>query len=165
VLHDIVAAFCDSQIREARLHGVSGPNGRTPIGRMSAKRATPPCPVAQEQCYGLLGGQDLHTHARSQPLENDHEPTHGRSPVWRAHPALVPLTTCRDATQASMWAKPCLAGRPTMLVRTQCCEKNTSRGRPTGMELPDYPVMALTPARWTRMGPHFRFPPGLFPYS
>jgi hypothetical protein len=30
------------------------------------------------------------------------------------------------------------------------------------MELPDYPVVALTPHRRTRMGPHFRFPPGLF---
>jgi hypothetical protein len=63
------------------------------------------------------------------------------------------------------WAKPCLAGRPTALVRTQCCETNTSRSRPSGMELPDYPVVVLTPCRRTRMGPHFRFPPGLFPYS
>jgi hypothetical protein len=33
------------------------------------------------------------------------------------------------------------------------------------MELPDYPVMVLAPHRRTRMGPHLRFPPGLFPYS
>jgi hypothetical protein len=96
-----------------------------------------------------------------------HQTPYGRrSSVWRADQnPHAPLATCRDATQASMWAKPCLAGRPTALVRTQCCEQNTSRGRPTGMELPDYPVMALTPSRRTRMGPHFTIPPGLFPDS
>jgi hypothetical protein len=46
---------------------------------------------------------------RSSRSENDPRPSQGRSPVWRAHMALVPLPTCRDATQASMWAKPCLA--------------------------------------------------------
>jgi hypothetical protein len=95
----------------------------------------------QNPCMGeaLFGGQDLYAHA--------------------------PPHTFRERSQTLAWAKPCLAGRPTMLVRTQPPEQHTSRGRPSGMELPDYPVVALTPVRRTRMGPHFRFPPGLFPYS
>jgi hypothetical protein len=100
---------------------------------------------------------------RSQPPENDHDRTHGRSPVWRAHMALVPLPTCRHATQTSMWAKPCLAGRPTALVRTQCCETNTSRSRPSGMELPDYPVVVLTPTPKDQDGPALRPPARSFP--
>jgi hypothetical protein len=87
----------------------------------------------------LFGGDDLHTHA--------------------------PLYTFRERSQTLAWAKPCLAGRPTMLVRTQPPEQHTSRSRPSGMELPDYPVVVLTPSRRTRMGPHFTFPPGLFPDS
>jgi hypothetical protein len=65
---------------------------------------------------------------------------------------------------AVAWAKPCLAGRPTALVRTQSPEQNTSRGRPSGMELPDYPVMVLTPTPTDQDGPTLRFSPGLFPY-
>jgi hypothetical protein len=100
---------------------------------------------------------------RSQRAESDRERTHGRSPVWRAHPGLVPLATCRDATQTPIWAKPCLAGRPSALVRTQFPEQNTSRGRPTGMELPDYPVMALTPTPQDQDGPALPLPAGSFP--
>jgi hypothetical protein len=77
----------------------------------------------------------------------------------------VPLHTFRERSRTLAWAKPCLAGRPTALVRTQPPETNTSRGRPSGMELPDYPVMATLPTPWDQDGPHFRFPPGLFPYS
>jgi hypothetical protein len=89
-----------------------------------------------------------------------------RPHAW-AKPGLIARTynacTPSERSRAHAWAKPCLAGRPTMLVRTQYFEKNTSRGRPSGMELPDYPVVALTPHRRTRMGPHSGFPPGLFP--
>jgi hypothetical protein len=84
----------------------------------------------------LFGGTDLHTHAS--------------------------LATSRDRSRTHAWAKPCLAGRPTVLVRTQPPETNTSRGRPPGMELPDYPVVVVNLPRRTRMGPHFRLPPGLF---
>jgi hypothetical protein len=127
--------------------------------------------------------------ARQRP-ESDHEPTHGRSPVWRQGPTTLyrssrsendrrpsqrrspvlrpdPQPTYDAARSENdrepvAWAKPCLAGRPTAFVRTLPPEQNTSRSRPSGMELPDYPVVALTPHRRTRMGPHFRFPPGLF---
>jgi hypothetical protein len=74
----------------------------------------------------------------SSRFENDPRPTHGRSPVWRADP--------RRSYERSL-------------------PRRTPRGRPSGMELPDYPVMASVPHRRTRMGPHLRFPPGLFPYS
>jgi hypothetical protein len=77
----------------------------------------------------------------------------------------VPLHTFRQRSRTLAWAKPCLAGRPTALVRTQPPEQHTSRGRPSGMELPDYPVMSLTPAHRARTGPHLVAPPGLFPYS
>jgi hypothetical protein len=77
----------------------------------------------------------------------------------------APARNVRERSRTHAWAKPCLAGRPTTLVRTQSPVQNTSRGRPSGTELPDYPVVALTPVRRTRMGPHLRFPPGLFPYS
>jgi hypothetical protein len=87
----------------------------------------------------LFGGDDLHTHA--------------------------PLYTFRERSQTLAWAKPCLAGRPTALVRTQPLETNTSRSRPSGMELPDYPVVALTPTPWDQDGPALPFPPGLFSYS
>jgi hypothetical protein len=60
-----------------------------------------------------------------------------------------------------------LFGGPTTAPthRSQCDEKNTSRGRPAGMELPDVAVIVIHPHRRTRMGPHFEVPPGLFPYS
>jgi hypothetical protein len=89
----------------------------------------------------------------------------GRQPCLaaRSYTLTHPLHTFRQRSRTHAWAKPCLAGRPTALVRLQRCEKNTSRSRPSGMELPDYPVMALTPSRRTRMGPHLHFPPGLFP--
>jgi hypothetical protein len=152
---------------------------------MSSRNATSPQPL--KHLLGAHNGGALHAGIVSHltpPGERMFAGASARIPT-----ALVPLATYRDATQTSMWAKPCLAGktynavslltfrertraharakpclagRPTMLVRTQCCETNTSRGRPTGMELPDYPVVALTPVRRTRMGPHLRFPPGLF---
>jgi hypothetical protein len=67
----------------------------------------------------------------------------------------------RSPTHA--WAKPCLAGRPTALVRTQPPEQNTSRGRPSGMELPDYPVVAVTPTPQDQDGPTRRGPARSFP--
>jgi hypothetical protein len=140
----------------------------------------------------LFGRQDLRTHApparsrersrthaRAKPclaahprrmyplprVESD-ERTHGRSPSGRQDlHTLAPLHRFRRRSPTHAWAKPCLAGRPTALVRTQPPEQHTSRGRPSGMELPDYPVVVLTPVRRTRMGPHFCSPPGLFPYS
>jgi hypothetical protein len=85
----------------------------------------------------LFGREDPHTHA--------------------------PLHTFRRRSQTHAWAKPCLAGRPTMLVRTQPPEQNTSRGRPPGMELPDYPVVVLTPTPWDQDGPALHYPAGSFP--
>jgi hypothetical protein len=75
----------------------------------------------------------------------------------------VPLHTPRQRSRTHAWAKPCLAGRPTALVRTQCCEQNTSRGRPSGMELPDYPVMATLPTPMDQDGPAPPLPAGSFP--
>jgi hypothetical protein len=74
------------------------------------------------------------------------------------------LHAVRERSRPHAWAKPCLAGRPTALVRTQPPEQNTSHGRPSGMELPDYPVMVLTPTPTDQDGPTLRFSPGLFPY-
>jgi hypothetical protein len=92
------------------------------------------------------------------------ERPHGQSPGWcddlHAH-AL--LHTFRRRPRTLAWAKPCLAGRPTMLVRTQCCETNTSRGRRAGMELPDYPVVATLPTPWDQDGPARPLPAGSFP--
>jgi hypothetical protein len=88
------------------------------------------------------------THRSPRP-ESDHERTHGRSPVQGR----------------TGWAKPCLAGRPTMLVRTQPPETNTSRGRRSGMELPDYTVMVSFLHRGTRTGPTRPGPARSFPYS
>jgi hypothetical protein len=85
----------------------------------------------------LFGGDDLHTHA--------------------------PLYTFRERSQTLIWAKPCLAGRPTALVRTQSPETHTSRGRPSGMELPEYPVVALTPTPWDQDGPALPPPARSFP--
>jgi hypothetical protein len=129
---------------------------------------------------------------RSQRSENDHEPSHGQSPVWRpgathsrtarnlpraiTNPRLgealfdrqdlhtdAPLHRFQRRSRTHAWAKPCLAGRPTALVRTQPPEKNTSRGRPSGMELPDYPVIALTPTPWDQDGPTPPLPARSFP--
>jgi hypothetical protein len=137
-----------------------GPQRTFPLHAVRERSANP------RMSEALVGRQDLHPHAPLAPSENDRGRTHGRSPVGcddlHAH---VPLATFRERSRAHAWAKPCLAGRPTALVRTQPPETNTSRGRPTGMELPDYPVVVLTPHRRTRMGPHLRFPPGLFPDS
>jgi hypothetical protein len=83
-----------------------------------------------------LAGDDLHTH--------------------------TPLYSFQERSQTHAWAKPCLAGRPTMLVRTQLPETNTSRGRPPGMELPDYPVMATLPTPWGQDGPVLSLPAGSF---
>jgi hypothetical protein len=114
----------------------------------------------------LFDRQDLQ---RLYPLRTFRE--RSRAHAW-AKPCLAARTydACgalafRERPRTHAWAKPCLAGRPTMLVRTQSCEQNTSRSRPSGMELPDYPVVVLTPRRRTRMGPHFTIPPGLFPDS
>jgi hypothetical protein len=142
----------------------------------------------------LSGSQDLHAHAplhtfrerprthawpkpclagttytlmhRSQRSESDDEPTHGRSPVWPQRPTTPgPLAVSRERSGTHAWAKPCLAGRPTMLVRTQSPEQNTSRGRPSGMELPDYPVVATRPIPQDQDGPTPPLPTGSFPYS
>jgi hypothetical protein len=74
----------------------------------------------------------------------------------------APLHRFRERSQTLAWAKPCLAGRPTMLVRTQSPEQNTSRGRPSGMELPDYPVVATLPTPWDQDGPTPPLPAGSF---
>jgi hypothetical protein len=84
----------------------------------------------------LFGGTDLHTHAS--------------------------LATSRDRSRTHAWPKPCLAGRPTALVRTQSPEQNTSRGRRSGMELPDYPVVATLPTPWDQDGPALPLPTGSF---
>jgi hypothetical protein len=106
-----------------------------------------------------------HTLTRcSQCPENDRERTPGRSPVWRADlHTHASLATPRERSRAHAWAKPCLAGRPTVLVRTQPPETNTSRGRPSGMELPDYPVMATLPTPWDQDGPALPLPARSFP--
>jgi hypothetical protein len=76
---------------------------------------------------------------------------------------MYPLHAVRERSRAHAWAKPCLAGRPTALVRTQSPETNTSRGRPPGMELPDYPVMATLPTPQDQDGPALPLPAGSFP--
>jgi hypothetical protein len=75
----------------------------------------------------------------------------------------APLHRFRERPRTHAWAKPCLAGRPTALVRTQPPEQNTSRGRPSGMELPDYPVMATLPTPWDQDGPAPPLPARSFP--
>jgi hypothetical protein len=69
----------------------------------------------------------------------------------------------RRRPRTHAWAKPCLAGRPTALVRTLPPETHTSRGRPAGMELPDYPVVATLPTPWDQDGPAPPLPTGSFP--
>jgi hypothetical protein len=91
--------------------------------------------------------------------------SHDLTVLWPQPTSAATGSAFRERSQTLAWAKPCLAGRPTMLVRTQPPEQNTSRSHPSGMELPDYPVVVLTLHRRTRMGPHLRFPPGLFPDS
>jgi hypothetical protein len=96
--------------------------------------------------------------------KTDRERTHGQALFAREDlHADAPLHTFRRRSRRHAWAKPCLAGRPTMLVRTQLPEKNTSRGRPSGMELPDYPVMATLPTPWDQDGPALPLPAGSFP--
>jgi hypothetical protein len=75
----------------------------------------------------------------------------------------APLHRFRRRSRTHAWAKPCLAGRPTALVRTQPPEKNTSRGRPSGMELPDYPVVVTLPTPWDQDGPALPLPARSFP--
>jgi hypothetical protein len=112
----------------------------------------------------LFGGLDhTLTHA---PLATSRE--RSRPHAW-AKPALAgrpttraPIYTFREPSRTLVWAKPCLAGRPTALVRTQSPEQNTSRGRPPGMELPDYPVVVLTPTPKDQDGPALRPPAGSF---
>jgi hypothetical protein len=45
----------------------------------------------------LFGREDYTPTHRSQPPESDHEPAHGRSPVWRADPRRSYERTSRDA--------------------------------------------------------------------
>jgi hypothetical protein len=113
----------------------------------------------------LFGGLD-HTLTHP-PLATS--PERSRPHAW-AKPALAgrpttraPIYTFREPSRTLVWAKPCLAGRPTALVRTQSPEQNTSRGRPPGMELPDYPVVVLTPTPKDQDGPALRPPAGSFP--
>jgi hypothetical protein len=85
-------------------------------------------------------------------------------PCLAARPTTrAPIYTFRERSRTQAWAKPCLAGRPTALVRTLPPEQNTSRGRPPGMELPDYPVVVLTPTPWDQDGPALHYPAGSFP--
>jgi hypothetical protein len=120
----------------------------------------------------LFGGDDLQrctaSHVPTVHTFRERSQTHSwAKPCLATGSYTLPhlLPTSRERSRTLAWAKPCLAGRPTMLVRTQLPETNTSRSRPSGMELPDYPVVVLTPSCRTRMGPHLRFPPGLFPDS
>jgi hypothetical protein len=95
--------------------------------------------------------------------KTDRERTHGQALFAREDlHADAPLHTFRRRSRRHAWAKPCLAGRPTMLVRTQPPEQNTSRSRPSGMELPDYPVVALTPTPQDQDGPAPHYPAGSF---
>jgi hypothetical protein len=88
----------------------------------------------------------------------------GGDDLQRCTASHVPrVHTFRERSQTHAWAKPCLAGRPTALVRTQPPEQNTSRSRPSGMELPDYPVMVLTPTPTDQDGPALPLPAGSFP--
>jgi hypothetical protein len=140
----------------------------------------------------MSGGKDLHMHARRRgtrdrsrshawakpyvaarsynadaPLQTSRE--RSQTHAWakpclaaRSYNADAPLQTSRERSQTHAWAKPCLAGRPTMLVRTQPPEQNTSRGRPSGMELPDYPVVATLPTPQDQDGPALPLPAGSF---
>jgi hypothetical protein len=107
----------------------------------------------------------LHT-SRARPQTHRARPqTHARAKpclAARSYNADAPLQTSRERSQTHAWAKPCLAGRPTALVRTQPPEQNTSRGRPSGMELPDYPVVAVTPTPQDQDGPALPLPTGSF---
>jgi hypothetical protein len=110
------------------------------------------------------GRDDLHTLASLAVSRERHDRAHRRSRVWPPRPTLthrlLPLDNDHERTAR---AKPCLAGRPTAFVRTQRFEQNTSRGRPSGMELPDYPVVALTPTPQDQDGPVPQLPAGSFP--
>jgi hypothetical protein len=130
-----------------------------------------------------LTRQDLHIHASlATPRERSRAHAWAKpKPCLAARSYTLPhlLATSRERSRTHAWAKPCLAGRPTMLVRTQPPEQNTSRGRPPGMELPDYPVVATLPTPlgpgWARTSAShpvfsqirtsFCFPPGLFSNS
>jgi hypothetical protein len=85
----------------------------------ASARNLPRAITNQRMGKALFGPQDLHTHAPFLRSENDHNGTHGRSPVWprRLH-THAPLATSRERSRTGAWAKPCLAGRPTALVRT-----------------------------------------------
>jgi hypothetical protein len=112
----------------------------------------------------LFGDQELHTPA---PLATSRQRSRT---LARAKPCSAattytlphPLATSRERPRTHAWAKPCLAGRPTALVRTLPPEQNTSRGRPIGMELPDYPVMATLPTPQDQDGPALHLPAGSF---
>jgi hypothetical protein len=159
----------DVRQRQARSHP---PNKASrPTHDVRASPHVPRAITAPRLGEALCGGDDLQrctaSHVTTVHTFRDRSQTH----AW-AKPCLaariynaVPFHTSRERRRTTAWAKPCLAGRPTALVRTQSCEKNTSRSRPAGMELPDYPVVALTQHRRTRMGSHFTIPPGLFPDS
>jgi hypothetical protein len=158
---------------DAPLHGFRRrsrtPAWRSPVwtrGRRHSRTArnVPRTITTARMGEALFDRQDLQ---RLYPLRTFRE--RSRAHAW-AKPCLAGRTynACgalafRERLRTYVWAKPCLAGRPTALVRTQYFEQNTSRSRPSGMELPDYPVVVLTPSRRTRMGPHFTIPPGLLP--
>jgi hypothetical protein len=126
------------------------------------RTTTPPGPQAVQWAY--LAARTYILTLRSQRHENDHERTHGRSPVWRQRLTTpVGAFASRERSRTHAWAKPCLAGRPTALVRTQSPETHTSRGRPPGMELPDYPVMVTLPTPQDQDGPALPLPAGSFP--
>jgi hypothetical protein len=146
--------------------------------------------MAGGRAMGLSGGQDLHAcpvptfrgrpraHAWPKPcltattytlaqlprFDTDDERTLREALFGRKDlhaDALRHRFRRRSPTHA--WAKPCLAGRPMALVRTQPPEQHTSRGRPSGMELPDYPVMATLPTPQDQDGPALPLPAGSFP--
>jgi hypothetical protein len=179
-----LSGHCERRVT-VQVHGQTGlrPCARSPSfsGRRSPRL---PCHKTQPSLQGVTWSVTRSPESVTRPSSRYHSSPETRSTrprtnqslkcrpsppptsvEHRSRPTPCATPTSRERSRTHAWAKPCLAGRPTMLVRTQPPETNTSRGRPPGMELPDYPVVALTPHRRTRMGPHFRFPPGLFPYS
>jgi hypothetical protein len=86
-----------------------------------------------------------------------------QDPQRKGPQPMHPVFPFRERSRTHARAKPCLAGRPTMLVRTQPPETNTSRGRPSGMELPDYPVVATLPTPQDQDGPAPPLPARSFP--
>jgi hypothetical protein len=155
--------------RRARSHPPNESRAR-PITYMSlhTSRARPQTHRARPQTHArakpCLAARSYNADA---PLQTSRE--RSQTHAWakpclaaRSYNADAPLQTSRERSQTHAWAKPCLAGRPTMLVRTQPPEQNTSRGRPSGMELPDYPVVATLPTPQDQDGPALPLPAGSF---